>query len=94
MSIGRLKSGKYQVRCVGNDGRSITKAFLSKRDAEVYETDLKRIPANKLQIEQSTSLLMNTLCSGLKLAKIKRHQDGEMHNCIFTEIISATFLEA
>lgn len=42
MSIGRLKSGKYQVRCVGNDGRSITKAFLSKRDAEVYETDLKR----------------------------------------------------
>jgi integrase len=42
MAITKLLSGKYQVKVVGIDGQWITKAFTSKKDAEVYETDLKR----------------------------------------------------
>lgn len=42
MAITKLSNGTHQVKVVGIDGRWITKVFKVRRDAEVFETELKR----------------------------------------------------
>ncbi len=50
MAITKLRNGKHQVKVIGIDGRWITKVFLARRDAEVYETDLKKQKHSGVQV--------------------------------------------
>jgi integrase len=42
MAVTKLSNGTYQAKLRGIDGRWITKVFHVRKDAEIYETDLKK----------------------------------------------------